>query len=151
MTCAVSSSLIWSYFCLLIFLIMPLIFFLCSSFPLSSLHRLDPHLLPIKLHALLVLDAENSPSSVVQWKNSAHREQSIEWEHHKLGVLSAQPQTFVRGLVELLQFDDSLWVHGDVNQFIFCARRLAQPCLCKEHVTTTGLLHVSSPGPGPPG
>lgn len=88
------------------------------------------------MHALLVLDAENSPSSVVQWKNSAHSEQSIEWEHHKLGVFSAQPQTFVRGLVELLQFDDSLWVHGDVNQFIFCARRLAQDRLCKTHVTT---------------
>lgn len=135
----------------ILFPILPLIFFLCSSFPLSSLHRLDPHLLPIKLHELLVLDAENSPSSVVQWKNSAHREQSIEWEHHKLGVLSAQPQTFVRGLVELLQFDDSLGVHGDVNQFIFCARRLAQPCLCNGHVTAIGLPQVSSPGPGPPG
>lgn len=61
---------------------------------------------------LLLLEAHDGSASVVQTESSGHGEQPVEWVHQSLRARSSQPQLLVGMLVQLLQFDNSLWVHG---------------------------------------
>lgn len=61
--------------------------------------------------SLLVLEATDSSTGVVQTDSGGSGEQGVEWVNKGLGARASQPQLLVRVLVQLLQSDDSLGVH----------------------------------------
>lgn len=75
----------------------------------SSMHSFSIQSLLI----LLGLDAKEGSAKVVQWNSRGYGEQSVVWVHKCLGTWSSQPQFLVRVLVDLLQLNDSLWVHDE--------------------------------------
>lgn len=74
--------------------------------------HVDAFIFYVALLSLLGLDTKKGSASVVQWNSRGHGEQGVEWVDQSLGAGASQPQLLVGVLVQLLQSNNSLWVHG---------------------------------------